>query len=67
MSQHDNSIWFTDPAYGFQQGFRTGNRSPVTNSVYRLSKDGKTVQLLTNHLVRSNGVAFGGENEIFNI
>jgi gluconolactonase len=57
---NDGIIFFTDPVYGFEQGFRTGN--PLLGSnVYRYDTKTKTTTLLiTGGLQRPNGLsAFG--------
>jgi gluconolactonase len=52
----DGIIFFSDPVYGFEQGFRTG--FPMLGSnVYRYDTNTKTLTVLITDLQRPNGVA----------
>ncbi|CAF1225936.1 unnamed protein product [Didymodactylos carnosus] len=62
ISDKDQSIWFTDPQYGFMQNFRYG-QPQLDNNVYRFDINGN-IQILINDLVRPNGVAFNSEETI---
>ncbi len=50
-------IFFTDPAYGMEQGFQDPKREIKFTGVFRLTTDGK-VALLTDKLTAPNGIAF---------
>jgi len=52
----DISIWFTDPHYGYEQGFRP---KPTTgNWVWRLDALGRSQRLLIDGFVKPNGISF---------
>lgn len=52
----DISIWFTDPHYGYEQGFRP---KPTTgNWVWRLDALGRSQRLLIDGFAKPNGIAF---------
>ena len=52
----DLSIWFTDPHYGYEQGFRP---KPTTgNWVWRLDALGRSQRLLIDGFAKPNGIAF---------
>lgn len=51
----DLSIWFTDPQYGYEQGFRP---KPTTgNWVWRLDALGRSQRLLIDGFAKPNGIA----------
>ncbi|KAE8381524.1 hypothetical protein BDV26DRAFT_301388 [Aspergillus bertholletiae] len=52
----DGSIWFTDPSYGFTQGFRPKPQLP--NQVYRFDPVTKNIRVVADGLQRPNGIAF---------
>jgi hypothetical protein len=52
----DGILFFTDPPYGFEQGFRAGNPQLGSN-VYRYSTTTKETTVLVTTLQRPNGVA----------
>jgi gluconolactonase len=56
----DNSIWFTDPAYGIgddYQGQRAKSEIGACN-VYRIDPAGGAIEIVTDDFVRPNGLAF---------
>ena len=56
VQANDLSIWFTDPQYGFEQGFRP---KPTTgNWVWRLDAVGRSQRLLIDGFAKPNGIAF---------
>jgi len=56
VQANDLSIWFTDPQYGFEQGFRP---KPTTgNWVWRLDAMGRSQRLLIDGFAKPNGIAF---------
>ena len=52
----DLSIWFTDPQYGYEQGFRP--KPTIGNWVWRLDAMGRSQRLLIDGLAKPNGIAF---------
>lgn len=60
---HSNGdIYFTDPPYGLPKKQDDPLRELDIFGVYRISKDG-TVTLLTNELIRPNGIAFSPDEK----
>ena len=52
----DLSLWFTDPQYGYEQGFRP---KPTTgNWVWRLDATGRMQRLMIDGFAKPNGIAF---------
>lgn len=59
----DGIIFFSDPPYGFEQGFRS-NKNPVLGSnVYRYDTSTKMLTLVSTMLQRPNGVALFDDRE----
>ncbi|KAF1987137.1 calcium-dependent phosphotriesterase [Aulographum hederae CBS 113979] len=52
----DGSIWFTDPIYGFEQGYRPKPRLP--NQVYRYEPRTKAIRVVADGFGRPNGICF---------
>lgn len=52
----DGSIWFTDPSYGDDQGYRPGPSLP--NAVYRFDPATKGIRAVADVTSRSNGIRF---------
>jgi len=52
----DGAIWFTDPTYGFLQGFRP--EPVVGDRVYRYEPDTGTLHAVADSLDKPNGLAF---------
>lgn len=53
----DGSIWFTDPTYGYMQGFRSKPELP--NQVYRFDPETKSVRAVADGFGMPNGICFG--------
>jgi gluconolactonase len=51
----DGAIWFTDPTYGFLQGFRP--RPAVGDRVYRFDPDSRRLEAVADGLDKPNGLA----------
>jgi gluconolactonase len=51
----DGAIWFTDPTYGFLQGFRP--RPVVGDRVYRFEPDSGRLEVVADGLDKPNGLA----------
>jgi gluconolactonase len=52
----DGSIWFTDPIYGYEQGFRPSPQLP--NHVYRFEPDTGDIRVVADGFRRPNGICF---------
>lgn len=52
----DNSIWFTDPCYGYHQGIRPAPQLP--NQVYRYNPVSKSIRAVADGFTRPNGLCF---------
>lgn len=52
----DGSIWFTDPIYGFEQGFRPQPELP--NQVYRFNPANGSIRAVADGFDRPNGISF---------
>ncbi|KAI9704862.1 MAG: hypothetical protein M1836_006642 [Candelina mexicana] len=52
----DGSLWFTDPCYGYEQGFRPKPQLP--NQVYRFNPDSGDIRVVADGFARPNGIAF---------
>jgi gluconolactonase len=54
-------IFFTDPTYGYLEGFRSTPLLP--NQVYRLNPDTRAVRVAADGFVECNGIAFSGDGK----
>jgi gluconolactonase len=57
----DGSIWFTDPIYGFEQGYRPKPQLP--NQVYRFDPKTNSIRAMADGFGRPNGICFSPEEE----
>lgn len=59
----DGSIWFTDPSYGFEQGFRPTPELPC--QVYRYDPEAGTgdVRVVADGFGKPNGICFSADEE----
>ena len=57
----DGSIWFSDPSYGFLQGFRPRPEAP--DAVLRLDQSG-TVRVADDSFDKPNGLAFAPDGSV---
>jgi len=57
----DGSIWFTDPIYGFEQGFREAPQLP--NQVYRFNPKTNNIRAVADGFGRPNGICFSPDEE----
>lgn len=57
----DGSIWFTDPIYGFEQGFRPKPRLPC--QVYRFDPQRNSVRVIADGFGRPNGICFNPDEK----
>lgn len=58
----DGSIWFTDPIYGFEQGYRPPPRLP--NQVYRWCPDTGEIRAMADGFGRPNGICFSPNEQM---
>ncbi|KAG6115910.1 hypothetical protein E4U13_002262 [Claviceps humidiphila] len=58
----DGSIWFTDPIYGFEQGFRPKPRLP--SQVYRFDPRTRSIRVVADGFGRPNGIAFSPDERV---
>jgi gluconolactonase len=61
----DGALYFTDPPFGLPKFFGDPRRELPYSRVFRVSSDGKQVQLLTNELSGPNGLAFSPDKKYF--
>ncbi|KAF3056515.1 Gluconolactonase [Daldinia childiae] len=58
----DGCIWFTDPIYGFEQGYRPPPSLP--NQVYRYDPKTSSVRAVADNFGRPNGLCFSPDEAI---
>ncbi|KAE8330936.1 hypothetical protein BDV39DRAFT_201531 [Aspergillus sergii] len=58
----DGSIWFTDPIYGFEQGYRPLPSLP--NQVYRWCPDTGAIRAMADGFGKPNGICFSPDEKI---
>ena len=61
----DGSLYFTDPPFGLPKFFDDPRKELPYSGVFRLSPDGKDLQLLTSDLSGPNGLAFSPDEKYF--
>ncbi|MDC8003957.1 SMP-30/gluconolactonase/LRE family protein [Aureisphaera galaxeae] len=61
VKKDDGSIWFTDPAYGYAQGFK--NPPLVGNFVYRYDTQNDQLAVVADSFKRPNGLAFSPKQD----
>jgi gluconolactonase len=57
----DGSIWFTDPIYGFEQGFRP--EPQLRSQVYRFDPMSGDVRAVADGFGRPNGICFSPDEQ----
>jgi gluconolactonase len=57
----DGSVWFTDPVYGFEQGFRP--RPQLRSQVYRFDPASGDVRAVADGFGRPNGICFSPDEQ----
>lgn len=57
----DGSIWFTDPSYGHDQGYRP--RPSLPNQVYRYDPATKSIRAVADGFGRPNGICFSPDQK----
>jgi gluconolactonase len=58
----DGSIWFTDPIYGYEQGYRLKPQLP--NQVYRYDPVARSIRAMADRFGRPNGICFSPDEKI---
>ena len=58
----DGTIWFTDPSYGFLQGFRPPPES--RDALYRFDPADQRIQVVDDSFDKPNGVAFSPDGSV---
>lgn len=61
VMRHDGTVWFTDPSYGFLQGFRPQPR--LGDFVYRFEPATGVLEVVDDSLVKPNGIAFSPDGD----
>src|SRR5499425_3067427 len=61
----DGALYFTDPPFGLPKFFDDPRKELPYSGVYRVSPDGKGVQLLTTDLKAPNGLVFSPDEKYF--
>lgn len=57
----DGSIWFTDPIYGYEQGFRPAPQLPA--QVYRFDPESGDIRAVADGFGRCNGLCFSTDEQ----
>lgn len=57
----DGSIWFTDPAYGFEQGIRP--EPQLANQVYRFDPKTGDIRVVADGFGKPNGICFSPDEQ----
>lgn len=58
----DGTIWFTDPTYGYEQGYRPPPRLP--SQVYRYNPDNGSIRAMADGFGKPNGVCFSPDEKV---
>jgi len=58
----DRSIWFTDPAYGYEQGYRPQPRLP--SQVYRFQVPDRSIRAMADGFGHPNGICFSPDENV---
>ncbi len=58
----DGTIWFTDPAYGYLQGFRP--QPQVGDFVYRFDSASESLTVVADSFSKPNGIAFSPDERV---
>jgi gluconolactonase len=62
VARSDGSVWFTDPSYGYLQGFRPAPRTG--DYVYRWDPDTGAVDVVDDTFDKPNGIAFSPDEQV---
>ncbi|OJJ84412.1 SMP-30/gluconolactonase/LRE family protein [Aspergillus glaucus CBS 516.65] len=58
----DGSVWFTDPIYGSEQGYRP--KPCLPNQVYRWCPDNGSIRAMADGFGRPNGICFSPDEKV---
>lgn len=58
----DGSTWFTDPAYGYEQGYRPQPRLP--SQVYRFQISDRSIRAMADGFGHPNGICFSPDENV---
>jgi gluconolactonase len=61
VERSDGSIWFTDPSYGYLQGFRP--KPVTTDNVYRFEPPTGSLTVVADDFDKPNGLAFSPDEQ----
>src|SRR6266704_2153278 len=61
----DGALYFTDPPFGLPKFFDDPRKELAYSGVFRVSPEGKKVQMLANELSGPNGLAFSPDEKFF--
>ena len=61
----DGTVWFTDPSYGYLQGFRP--EPQVADRVYRFDPRGAALTVASDGFDKPNGIAFSSDESVLYI
>ena len=61
----DGALYFTDPPFGLPKFFNDSRKELNYSGVFRVSTDGKNIQLLSKELSGPNGLAFSPDEKYF--
>lgn len=56
-------LYFTDPPYGLLQQDESPDKDLDFNGIFRVSKDGKTLEMLDSRMTRPNGIGFSPDGK----
>lgn len=57
----DGSIWFTDPTYGYEQGYRP--RPQLPSQVYRYNPTNRSIRAMADGFGHPNGICFSPDEK----
>ncbi|KAF0411915.1 calcium-dependent phosphotriesterase [Gigaspora margarita] len=57
----DGHYWFTDPSYGYEQGFRDAPQ--LGNYVYRFDPSTGSIRVVSDDFIKPNGIAFSPDEK----
>ncbi|CAG7958038.1 unnamed protein product [Penicillium olsonii] len=57
----DGSVWFTDPTYGFEQGYRP--KPALPSQVYRLRPESGSIRVMADGFGHPNGICFSPDEK----
>lgn len=65
VAKSDGTIWFTDPSYGYLQGFRP--QPMIGNYVYRYDPLTDSTRVVADNFTKPNGLAFSPDEQVLYI